>query len=149
MSKQTKEPWWNGGPIPDNWQPSKHTQEPWTVSLHGFFPKGHPGPYPEYAIWAKPPKSPVWHIADIYQVEGGTAAKGNAERIVACVNALAGLDPALVPEMLACLKCFMYAHDHMNATDPHDSRSIHHWDGEWHLALENLRKLLAKIEGAP
>jgi len=84
---------------------SKHSPEPWEQRIQ-------PEP-PENSRWAHSSRNPVTihggpngfvvAVVDRNYTPTNEYAEANAARIVACVNACAGINPEAVPEMLAML----------------------------------------------
>ena len=69
-------------------------REPWKTAEGQFFIKGEDG-------WGSITDAQDWFIA---KLEDSLDPGANAERIVACVNALAGLDPAGVKAAVDALQ---------------------------------------------
>lgn len=74
--------------------PTNHTAEPWSVST-----RFHQGEAREYFIWG-----PLHQIAEITAKLDRGEELSNAKRIVACVNALAGLNPEALPDAVKALE---------------------------------------------
>lgn len=68
--------------------------EPWKASEGEFFIKGEEG-------WGSIVNSADWFIA---KIEDSLDPEANADRIVSCVNACRGLDPASLPAVLDALE---------------------------------------------
>jgi len=79
---------------------TKHTKEPWAAHLNA-----PAATIPGHII--KAAYSPYHPIASLWE-GGGTHGKpeqmANTERIVACINGCAGINPKAVPKMLAALE---------------------------------------------
>ena len=78
---------------------AKHTPEPW-------------------GVWLNPDGGNLEMITDdglarhiVYVVGNTHEAKANGRRIVACVNACAGINPEAVPNLLEAAKDFIYKVD--------------------------------------
>lgn len=72
----------------------KWAQEPWKAAEGSLFIKGEEG-------WGSVVDAHGWFIA---KLEDSLDPEANGARIVACVNALAGLDPGAVGEVMAALE---------------------------------------------
>lgn len=77
----------------------KWAVEPWRAVPGQVFIKSEEG-------WGSIVNAEDWFIA---KVEDSLDPEANAERIVACVNALRGLDPAALPEAVAALRACVAA----------------------------------------
>jgi hypothetical protein len=73
---------------------NKWAAEPWSAAEGRVFIKGEDG-------WGSIVDAQDWFIA---KLEDSLDPAANAARIVACVNALAGLDPAAVPLVVEALE---------------------------------------------
>ena len=106
---------------------TRHTPEPWEIEVwgHELF-----GVYPN-------PAGPEGVIARV--TEGGAENKANAHRIVACVNACAGIaDPSAVPDLLEAATLI----DSMDFVEGYTFPASD-WPKLWH-ALTLARAALAK-----
>ncbi len=111
---------------------SKHTQEPWHLEDQGC------------------PKLAGCHEFEIRNAAGryvatvdcsaSTENAANAARIVACVNACEGINPAAVPDMLRAAR---YALEVLRSID----RTVVEAPGYVEMAEDGLRAAFAKAEG--
>ena len=79
---------------------SKHTPEPWE---YGTFPKWQPGRSNYHVVRPQGEFPHGGWIAD-FGYPCDDVAEANAQRAVACVNALTGLNPEAVPDVVAALR---------------------------------------------
>lgn len=94
---------------------SKHTPEPWNIHPHykceGMAVENEHGE--GWVAWSAVIGKGEMIIADVKgcthdggfsKVENGKEVQANADRIIACVNACAGINPEAVPDLLAAAK---------------------------------------------
>ena len=86
---------------------SKHTPEPWE---YGTFPKWQPGRSNYHVVRPQGEFPHGGWIAD-FGYPCDDVAEANAQRAVACVNALAGLNSEAVPDVVAALRGLLHGVD--------------------------------------
>lgn len=118
---------------------SGHTKEPWFIEYdRGAEAQG---------IWARVPEFGTQLIGEVFSEDCGDALphEANARRIVSCVNALAGLDPAALPALIEAARAMLPKN--INLDTPHlrdsDTVPLDVPIGE----LRALRTALAKLQG--
>jgi hypothetical protein len=114
---------------------TKHTPEPWHVGCQNDYP----------FIINQPPRPSTDDIVDIpdviviakpAEIPGNAATVvANAERIVACVNALAGLNPEAIKDVVEALEA-------VNSS----SRTYPHGIAKLMSALDQVEAALAKLK---
>lgn len=91
---------------------SNHTPEPWTTEANnGIYltlPNGDTHLFP--IIWSKKAGMDVAYIVPMDDTK-----HDDANRIVACVNALAGLNPEAVPDVVAALRDMLDGYERLLA----------------------------------
>lgn len=102
----------------------RHTPEPWEVKQND-----------QQGVWIDSPRGPVARM--IGRDWDDLFALADAERIVACVNALAGYDPSAVGELVEAAK---RAEDQMTMTDVDRLDTVSQ-------TTKRLRRALTKLEG--
>lgn len=90
---------------------SKHTPEPWE---YGTFPKWQPGRSNYHVVRPQGEFPHGGWIAD-FGYPCDDVAEANAQRAVACVNALAGINPEAVPDVVAALRALLEGYERLLA----------------------------------
>ena len=110
---------------------NKHTSEPWEITV-GFDRSTVSGGTSE--------SGSAHVIADVRHSTAYRAGEGeaNSRRIVACVNACAGINPEAVPDLLKLAKAMLLFYDELLADDAFTSEQDNY--------VNPLRAIIAKAE---